>query len=171
MKLKYSASLALALWLCVVAWVSAMIVAKPSVAGNFSSGDESGEIAQLQRSINHNTAMLAALDALDSAPDHVVHGPLVAPDPAPLAGSDGEVVAAEGVSFGNRLTLIISTEHSRRAILDGQLVRPGTRLGDGSRVRSIGQDWLRIESASGQVSTLQLPRPFADASSAPEARR
>lgn len=170
MKLKYSASLALALWLCVVAWVSAMIVAKPSVANNFANGDESGQIAQLQRSLNHNNAMLAALDALDSAPSDTRLGPVVAPDPAPLPGSNGEVVAGNGVPVGNRLSLIISTERSRRAILDGQVVRPGTRLDNGARVSSIGQDWLRIEDAAGQISTLQLPQPFADVSATPGAR-
>lgn len=170
MKLKYSASLALALWLCVVAWVSAMIVAKPTVVGNFANGDESGEIAQLQRSINHNNAMLTALDALGGAPSDARRGPVVAPDPAPLPGSDGEIVTADGVPVSKRLSLIISTEHSRRAVLDGRLVRPGTRLDDGSRVRSIGLDWLRIEDDAGQVSTLQLPLPFVDASSPGDAR-
>lgn len=165
MKLKYSASLALALWLCVVAWVSAMIVAKPSVANNFADGNESGEIVQLQRSINHNTAMLTALDLLDSAPDHAVAGPLVAPDPSPVAGSNGEIAAGTAVPIGNRLSLIISTERSRRAILDGRVVRDGTKLDNGSRVRSIGADWLRIEDAAGDIVTLQLPRPFAAASS------
>ncbi|MGY0558944.1 MULTISPECIES: hypothetical protein [unclassified Lysobacter] len=165
MKLKYSASLALALWLCVVAWVSAMIVAKPSVANNFADGNESGEIVQLQRSINHNTAMLTALDLLDSAPDHAVAGPLVAPDPEPVAGSNGEIAAGTAVPIGNRLSLIISTERSRRAILDGRVVRDGTKLDDGSHVRSIGADWLRIENAAGDIETLQLPRPFAAASS------
>lgn len=160
MKLKYSASLALALWLCVVAWVSALIVAKPSVERAYANGDGSAAIAQLQLNIRHNRQMLSALDELRAIEDDGRRGLAVTPAPLDQAGQE---VAGElpGVSLsGHRLSMILSTENGRRAVIDGQLARPGTRLADGSRVRGIGVDHVRLEDRAGQPLVLRMPAPF-----------
>lgn len=164
MKLKYSASLALVAWLCVAAWVIAMIVAKPSVAGRYAQDDDSAAIAQLQAGINHNQTMLTALDALSNATDSGFTGALIAPAPAQLPGStNGTTSNGDVAGTGNRVSLILSTDRGRRAVVDGLMVRVGTRLADGSRVHGIGHDWVRLEDAGGEQWTLQLPPPFSNA--------
>ncbi|HUH90208.1 MAG TPA: hypothetical protein VLZ76_06080 [Lysobacter sp.] len=167
MKLKYSASLALVAWLCVAAWVIAMIVAKPSVAGRYAEDDDSGAIAQLQVSINHNQTMLTALDALSNTTGPAFAGTVIAPAPTELPGSSNGTAsngAVDAGNAGNRVSLIISTDRGRRAVVDGLMVRVGTRLADGSRVHGIGHDWVRLEDAGGEQWTLQLPPPFSNAS-------
>src|SRR5690606_9841374 len=78
-KVKYSASLALVLWLGVVAWVSAMIVAAARLVRSFPDEDDSAAIAQLQITLNHNRSMLAAIDALDAVQADSLRGLAVAP--------------------------------------------------------------------------------------------
>lgn len=160
MKLKYSASIALALWLCVVAWVSAMIVAKPSVARAYSDSDDSVAIAQLQLGINHNRQMLAAVDALQAIGSGDPRGLAVAPGADTPAA--GDPAAADGMPFAqsHRLTLILSGDNGRRAVIDGQLARTGMELADGSRVRAITRDSVLIEDPLGQRLTLRMPAPF-----------
>lgn len=171
MKLKYSASLALALWLGVVAWVSAMIVAKPSVQRAYADGDDSAAIAQLQLDINRNRQMLAALDALrtDAA---TADGLAVAPAPAALPGAGTIATGEPGLpAQGHRVSMILSTERGRRAVVDGQLARPGTRLADGSRVRAITADRVLLEDPAGQRLTLRMPAPFSDGAAGAEVLR
>lgn len=165
MKLKYSASLALVAWLCVAAWVIAMIVAKPSVAGRYAQDDDSAAIAQLQAGINHNQTMLTALDALSNSTDIGFTGAVIASAPAQLPGANGASTngTIDAGITGNRVSLIISTDRGRRAVVDGLMVRIGTQLADGSRVRGIGHDWVRLEDAAGEQWTLQLPPPFSNA--------
>ncbi len=171
MKLKYSASLALVAWLCVAAWVIAMIVAKPSVAGRYAQADDSVAIAQLQSAINHNQTMLRALEALSKATDPGFTGPVIAVAAAPGSGSSSGATTSDPVdagSGGGRVSMIIATDRGRGAVIDGLMVRVGALLGDGSRVRGIGPDWVRLEGARGEQWTLRLPPPF---SSAPTGRQ
>lgn len=163
MKVKYSASLALVLWLGVVAWVSAMIVAKPSVIRSFPDEDDSAAIAQLQITLNQNRSMLAAIDALDAVQADSLRGLAVAPgnDKPGSAARAGE--GAEEATPDHQLTLIVSEGRRRRAIIDGQLAGTGSRLADGSHVRAIGKDHVVIEDVLGQPMTLRLPPPFASA--------
>ncbi|TWI06228.1 hypothetical protein IP90_00493 [Luteimonas cucumeris] len=162
MKRKYSASLALALWLCVVAWVSAMIVAKPSVGRHSPDEDEAAAIAQLQLNINHDRQLLAALDALE-ATGNAIPVDLAVAAPAPESTSLAMTTSADGepVVAARRLSLILSTDRGHRAVIDEQLVRVGTRLADGSRVHRIGRDRVEIEDAAGERLLLQLPAPFS----------
>lgn len=160
MKLKHSALLALTLWLGVVAWVSAMIVAKPSVASRYASGGDSAAMAQLQLQLEHNRQLLAALDALAGSRSGALAGPVVSPEPAPVAGADN--ATGEGIA-SSRVSVIIASGRVRRAVVDGELVRAGMVLADGSRVHAIGRDWVRLVGPTGELSTLQLPRPYAGA--------
>ncbi len=167
MKLKYSASLALALWLCLVAWGSAMIVAKPSVLHAYADEEGSTAIAQLQLNIDQNRKALAALDALALAPVATASSPAVTPSsaaPAGLAPEDG--LPAEPAVVSHQLTLILSTDQGRRAIVDGLLVQVGARLADGSRVLAIGHDHVSLDAGSGERLTLRMPTPFSGQASA-----
>lgn len=164
MKRKYLASFALALWLCVVAWVSAMIVAKPSVGQAYSDEDGSAAIAQLQLNINKNQQTLAALDALGGIDD--LHSAGLAVSPAPPASTEVNPATGEATAavVPHQLTLILSADNGRRAVVDGQLVRPGTRLADGSRIRGIGRDHVLLEDNTGERLTLRIPAPFSNTS-------
>ena len=172
MKLKYSASLALALWLCLVAWGSAMIVAKPSVSRAYADEEGSTAIAQLQLNIDQNRKALDALDALALAPAAAIaSSPAVTPSSAAPAGPEAdEGVPAEPVIVSHQLTLILSTDQGRRAIVDGQLVQAGARLADGSRVRVIDRDHVSLDTSAGERLTLRLPAPFASQAAAGGAR-
>lgn len=167
MKLKYSASLALALWLCLVAWGSAMIVAKPSVRHAYVDEEGSTAIAQLQLNIDQNRKALAALDALAQAPIAIASTPAVTPSSAAPAGlaTDGSP-SAEPAVVSHQLTLILSTDQGRRAIVDGLLLQVGARLADGSRVLAIGRDHVSLDAGSGERLTLRMPAPFSEPASA-----
>ena len=170
MKIKYSAMAALALWLCVVAWVSAMIVAKPTVFSGYSAEDDSAFVAQLQQNINHNLQLHAALVDLAETRGWNRSGPVVTPDSTVLPGPAGSLIEAD-VVVSHAVSMIISTDHSRRALVDGQLVRRGSRLRDGSKVSEIGKDWVRLMDATGRVLTLHVPGPFANVASGFESGR
>lgn len=163
MKLKYSASLALALWLCVVAWVSAMIVAKPTVQRNYVDDDGSAAIAQLQNNINNNRRVLAKLEELRAVDGLRGQGLAVASAPAEASGASPDSGRSGAPVSGHRLSMIVSTGKGRRALVDGQLAAPGTRLADGSLLRAIGDDYVRIEDRNGQTRTVRMPAPFTTA--------
>lgn len=169
MKLKYSASLALALWLGVVAWVSAMIVAKPSVTRAYADGDDSATIAQLQLDINRNRQLLASLDALASSNGYGGDGPVVAPGSAATASIDPATGEPGATVVSHTLSLILSSDRGRRALVDGQWASPGSRLADGSRVRAIGASHVLLEDPAGQRLELRMPAPFADADAGADA--
>lgn len=165
MKLKYSASLALTLWLGVVAWVSAMIVAKPSVTRAYADGDDSATIAQLQLDISHNRQLLASLDAL-AAHGSSAAGPAVAPGSATMASVDPATGGTGPAAAPHTLSLILSSDRGRRALVDGQWASIGNRLADGSQVRAIGAAHVLLEDPTGQRIELRMPTPFGDAGSA-----
>ena len=79
------------------------------------------------------------------------------------AGANGRATADGGVEAApmHELTLIVTEGRRRRAIIDGQLTRNGSKLADGSHVRSIGRDYVVIEDMLGQPMTLRLPAPFS----------
>jgi hypothetical protein len=154
--------IALALWLCVVAWVGAMIASKPTAHRGYAEDEDSAAMAQLQQGLRHNQDMKSAVAALSRQRGSLVAAPVVAPSPAPMVGNDGMTPLDGGAVAGRALSLIISTEGSRRAVIDGQLVRAGSRLDDGSTVRGISASTVRIEDLAGQMQTLVLPSPYQD---------
>jgi hypothetical protein len=160
-KRKYYALLALALWLGVATWVGAMILAKPRVQARFDDEDASAQLAQLQAGVARNAQMLGVLEHLETQP--VASGrALLAVEPAPAAGQ----ALADGRFDGpapRQLTLLLSTDGRRRALIDGQWVAPGARLADGSRVRAIGRDRVLLETAAGETVTVLMPTPFSQA--------
>jgi hypothetical protein len=162
-KLKYSASLAIALWLCVVAWVGAMIASKPRVGAGYDDGDSSASIAQLQQDLRRNQVALAALDTLAGNRGTGLSGPLVAPAPQPPPGADGSVIGDPNLvaPAPHRLSMILWTDGHRRAVIDGETVRVGTRLADGSRVRAIGRDRVQLENQAGERVVARLPAPYS----------
>lgn len=168
MKLKHSALLALALWLGVAVWVGAMILAKPRVQSRFDDEDASAQMAQLQANVQRNRQMLGVLEQLENPPANT-GAALLAVEPLPAAGQD----LGEGTFTGpapRQLTLLLSTDGKRRALIDGQWVGPGARLADGSRVRAIGRDRVLLDAASGETVTVLMPAPFSTQATAQPAK-
>lgn len=163
MKLKYSAAVALLLWLGVVAWVSAMIVAKPSVRRAFGNDSDSAQIAQLQVELGKNRNLLAMLDKLLAGTTDVDAAPVIA---TPTAGAttnlDPDGNSADVAPVVHVLSLILTSDKGRRAQVDGQWASLGQRLEDGSRLRQIGAAHVVLEDPAGQRITLRMPAPFAD---------
>lgn len=159
MKLKHSALLALALWLGVAVWVGAMILSKPRVQSRFDDEDASVQLAQLQMNVEHNRQLLGVLEHLEAQPASTGIA-LLAVEPVPAAGD----ALSNGMLAGpapRQLSLLLSTDGRRRALIDGQWVAPGARLADGSRVRAIGRDRVQLETPAGETVTLVMPPPFA----------
>lgn len=165
MKLKYSALAALALWLAVAVWVGAMILAKPRVQSRFDDEDASAQVAQLQASVERNRQLLGVLDRLEGQPLSSGAALLaVEPQPAPGQALSGDGLA---VTAPRQLSLLLTTDGRRRALIDGQWVAPGGRLVDGSRVRAIGRDRVLLDTPAGESVTLLMPSPFAQPAKAP----
>lgn len=158
MKLKHSALFALAVWAGIVVWIGFMVVAKPKVFTGYAGDDESGAAALLQQQIAHATRLKDALGAL-SAPRLLAMDRAIVANP-PARGAQ-DALAADGGTGPLQVSMIIATDRTRRALVGGELVRRGSRLADGSIVRAIGSDWVRIEDATGLPMILKMPRPFA----------
>lgn len=163
MKLRYSATIALALWLGVVAWVSAMIVAKPSVRPAYNDGDGSAAIVQLQLSLTHNQRLLDSLDELDGTHPYAAVELAVAPAPEDPVEDGVTQTGSPAAGAPPSLSLILSSDRGRRAVVDGEWTSPGSLLADGSRVRAIGAHHVLIQRQNGETLELRMPAPFAAA--------
>lgn len=169
MKLKHSATFALALWMGVVAWVGAMVVAKPTAFSGQQADQDGAVAAQLQQQVAHGARLQQALSEL-ARPRRLSTGATIIAAAPQNAGVDGTDTA--GMAIGTRtVTLIMAVDRARRALIDGEWVQRGSRLPDGSRVLAIGTDRVRIEDADGQPQVLKMRPPYADATTATEARR
>lgn len=168
MKTKYVAAFALLAWLLVAAWLSSMVIAKPAVLRVGNQADESAEMLELRNRITRNRQTLEALASLRGNQVHLVNAlPVAVPAAAPMvATSPGHAPAgmhgATGESAGEHaVSVVLVTNGRRSAVVDGQHVGVGSRLGNGSRVVSIGTDWVRIVDASREARTYHVPNPLA----------
>ena len=164
-KLKYAAAIALLVWLGVTAWMATMVVAKPAIMRSGASTAELPTMAQLREGIARNQRALQSLQALGEGTLAGTMDPLIALSPSgvvdPFTGDVGTVDSLDGVIAGEHVvSLVLSHGKRRRAVIDGRLVGPGARLGDGSRVRAIGVDWVAIEDARRGRRVLRMPPPY-----------
>ena len=171
MKAKFIAAAALALWLAVTAWLATMVVVKPAVLHLGGDADDTMEMAGLRTAIERNRSMQARIDALRPTGLPGSHQPLVA---VPAARLDPEQapggVSPVGYGYGAAdltpaaaaldVTLVMSTDGRRSAIVDGQHVRVGSRLDDGSRVRAIDGGGVRLQRADGEQIDRRVRSPF-----------
>lgn len=163
MKLKHSAVLALVLWLGVVAWVGAMIVAKPTVFGRYGADSDAASAAALQQQVVHNDEMRRALSRMAALRRGTMTEVAVAPAPS-AAEAEALALAASGAAPvrtapAHVLSLIVSSDRLQQAVIDGELVARGAQLEDGLRVRAIGTNWVRLQDAKGRTQTLTLRSP------------
>lgn len=170
MKMKYTAASALLAWLLVVGWLASMVIAKPAVLRLGNQAEETAEMAELRNGIARNRQTAAAIATLRDAAFPVADGngvialPVAAPvSTASVAGTTtGNQAGAEpgAAPAARALSLVLVTNGRRVAVVDGQYVQVGSRLADGTRVRAIGQDWVRLDDAAGTRQTLRVLNPL-----------
>ena len=163
MKMKFIAAAALAVWLLVTGWLATMVIVKPAVLRLGNDIDETAAMSELRASIERNRRMQDAIAGLRTSASvgHVaqlIALPVVtatdAADAQPAYGRDSVPAMRHDV------TMVLDTDGRRSAIVNGELVRPGMRLADGARIRSIGTGSVRIEYADGARADLQVQSPF-----------
>lgn len=170
MKMKYTAASALLVWLLVVGWLASMVIAKPAVLRMGNQAEETAEMAELRNGITRNRQTAAAIATLRDAQFPVADGngvialPVAAPAPvASTAGGYGATAGGGDPGAGaatRALSLVLVANGRRVAVVDGQYVQVGSRLADGTRIRAIGQDWVRLDDAAGNRQTLRVLNPL-----------
>ena len=168
MKSKYTAATALLVWLLVTGWLATLVIAKPAVLRQSPAQEETARMVELRAAISNNQRSQQLLASLASSDGNGSSGPLVAQSAPPsvtagdanLAGSSASGTDDQPMAVP-RLSAVILTDGLRSAIIDGQVVRIGSRLPNGSRVRAIGHDWVRVQWAGGASQTHRLQSPLA----------
>jgi len=177
MKMKYTAAFALVAWLLVAGWLASMVIAKPAVLRMGNQAEETAAMAELRNAINRNRQAVAALATLRDSQFPVVDtGNVVAlpvaSAPTTAAGGRGTTAgygnggAEAGADVAHAISLVLVSNGRRVAVIDGQYVQIGSRLADGTRVRAIGQDWVRLADPAGNLQTYRVVNPLQPASQA-----
>lgn len=178
MKMKYTAALALAVWLAVAGWLASMVIAKPAVLRLGNQADETAAMAELRNGINRNRQVTESVSSLRQAIPYtgpaqtLIALPATAPatpavDAANSPGQRGYGTSGRGGASAPAdlttpmVTLVLNTDGHRSAIVNGEHVRAGSRLASGARVRAIGPDWVRIDDPSGTAQTYQVRNALA----------
>lgn len=172
MKQKQFAALALAAWLGVVGWVGTMILGKPQAFPPSYAETDNAMAAQIGLEIQQADALALALTALESPPRAVTGTAIIAVPPKAAPAVDPATgLAASGASSAATsldaapaaprvVSMIISgVGLSPRAMIDGTLVGPGARLGDGAVVRRIEARAVHIRDEDGVMHRLALRLP------------
>ena len=173
MKMKYTAAFALVAWLLVAGWLASMVIAKPAVLRMGNQAEETAAMAELRNAINRNRQAVAALATLRDSQFPVVDtGNVVALPVAAAAPASGPRGATAGYGNGgteagadvaHAISLVLVSNGRRVAVIDGQYVQIGSRLADGTRVRAIGQDWVRLADPAGNQQTYRVLNPLQPA--------
>ncbi len=167
MKMKYTAAFALVAWLLVAGWLASMVIAKPAVLRMGNQAEETAAMAELRNAINRNRQAAAALATLRDSQFPVVDtGNVVALPVAAGALAAGSSTAGNGdaeAGPAHAISLVLVSNGRRVAVIDGQYVQIGSRLADGTRVRAIGQDWVRLADQAGNQQTYRVLNPLQPA--------
>ncbi|MCW4454565.1 hypothetical protein OK348_07120 [Flavobacterium sp. MXW15] len=170
MKMKFTAAIALAVWLAVTGWLATMVIVKPAVLHLGIDADETAAMVELRAAIERNRQMQQRIAQLRQTGFSDDGRPLLALSPRPAAAGAGSLPAHVGGSAGepvaHSVSVVLEANGRRSAIIDGRHVRTGTRLTDGSRVGAIGADWVRIESPDGERVVHPVPSPYQSAAGA-----
>jgi hypothetical protein len=169
MKMKYTAAFALVAWLLVTGWLASMVIAKPAVLRLGNQAEETAAMAELRNAINRNHQASAALVTLsDNQLPIVDTGNVVALPVAAVPATNAQGMATSG--YGNAgagadamphaVSLVLVGNGRRVAVIDGQYVQIGSRLADGTRVRAIGPDWVRLTDPAGNPQTYRVLNPL-----------
>lgn len=172
MKMKFTAAIALAIWLAVTGWLATMVIAKPAILHLGNDADETSAMAELRAAIARNTQARERTATLRRSV-HAGDGrallalPSSSAPAAPLASASARAwtgSTTQGAPTGEaaplQVSMVLDANGRRTAIVDGQRVRAGSRLADGSRVRAIGADRVRIMRPDGEIVDRQVQSPF-----------
>jgi len=170
MRHRYYAAVALAVWLAVTGWMASMVVAKPAVMRVSAQAEDTPAMLELRQQLARNQRDMALLSRFDELPWSSDDGePLLALSPPPLPSAAAGDPA--GLQPAYEVTLVVSHQGRRRALVNGQYLAPGSRLDNGARVMAIGQDWVRVEDPQNGVQMLRVRNPLSgEAPPAPAAQ-
>lgn len=169
MKIKFTAAIALALWLAVTGWLATMVIVKPAVLRLGNDADETTVMVELRGAIERNRQMQQHIAQLRQTTFADDGQPLLAlPSAAGAEGGDIRSLPAGTTAepVAHTVSLVLEANGRRSAIIDGRHVHAGARLDDGSRVAAIGTDWVRIEGADGERKVHPVPSPYQPATGA-----
>jgi hypothetical protein len=127
-----------------------------------NNAEESTQAAQLRASINRNRQVLELVARLRPVTTPSAGESLIALPPATDAApslTDGSATGPDTFAGPVSVSMVLVTNGRSSAVVNGQPVRTGSRLDDGSRVLAIGRDWVRLRSADGQTSVLKVRNP------------
>jgi hypothetical protein len=159
MKHKYYAAAALAAWLLVIGWLASMVVAKPAVMRVRGQTEDSPAALELRQNLARNVRDMALLARFDGLPDSSDDGqPLLALTPPPLPAASPGNAADPAPDYV--LSLVVSHDQRRRAVVNGQYLSTGSRLDNGAKVLAIGPDWIRLDDPANGVRTLHVRNPL-----------
>ena len=166
MKMKHTAALALAAWLLVTGWLASMVIAKPAVLRLGNQAEDTAAMAELRNAIGRNHKAMEGIGALRVATvpyqGSLVALPMVATNTPGMAGATASEVSAEApIDIPEpQLSMVLDAGGRRVAVFNGEQVRLGTRLNDGSRVRAIGPDWISVSDSDGKRTTHRVRSQF-----------
>lgn len=174
MKMKYTAAFALVAWLLVAGWLASMVIAKPAVLRMGNQAEETAAMAELRNAINHNRNVADALATLRVSQFPIVDTRNVVALPVAAAAAAAGAQSASPGGYGNgsgnteagagtqahAISLVLVSTGRRVAVIDGQYVQIGSRLADGTRVRAIGPDWVRLTDPAGNPQTYRVLNPL-----------
>ncbi len=164
MKLKFIAGIALIAWLAVVGWLATMVIVKPAVLRLGNDSEETAAMSELRAAIARNKASTQEIATLRSISQVRSGDPLIALAKAPSSSSAGDAALTNGATGGDfvehSVSMILMANGKRSAIVDGQPVKVGSRLSNGTRVRRIGADTVEIVDSEGETAVLKVRSPF-----------
>lgn len=166
MKMKYTAAIALAIWLAVTGWLATMVIAKPAILHLGNEADETPAMAELRAAVERNrrareqTPVLRRTVFTDDGRPLVALPTLAGSGSAYAGGGAGIGLNADGADAPLDVSMVLDTDGRRMAIIDGTRVRVGSRLADGSRVRAIASGRVRIVRPDGEVVDRHVESPF-----------
>lgn len=169
MKMKSTAALALLAWLLVAGWLASMVIAKPAVLRLGNQAEDSASMAELRNAIARNRKAMEGLEGLRGiAMPYDSGAPLIA---LPVSGTEavsgiaGDVAGPDGAGTATpvpepQLSMVLDAGGRRVAVFNGEQVRPGSRLANGSRVQSIGPDWISVSGRDGKRTMYRVRAQF-----------
>ncbi len=159
MKHKHYAAAALAAWLVIIGWLASMVVAKPAVMRVRGQTEDSPAALELRQNLARNTRDMELLARFDGLPDSSGDGqPLLAltPPALPLANAGN----AANLVPDYVLSLVISHDKRRRALINNQYLTTGSRMDNGARILAIGPDWVRLDDPVNGIRILHVRNPL-----------
>ena len=170
MNMKYTAAIALLVWLAVVGWLATMVIVKPAVLSLRTDSEETAAMLELRNAIARNKLSIKEIPTLRSYSDVDTSVPLIALLPGNMQTATTGSQASYGVAVNepiiHAVSMVLVANGRRTAVVNDEPVRVGSRLADGSRVRHIGTDSVEIQSPDGVPTVLKVPSPYLPQSGA-----